>query len=53
MVKLKAWIHKLQKKTMREMSRPKMGDDEKDAEHKDDGPVDATDEGNGKIHAVA
>lgn len=25
MVKLKAWIHKLQKKTMREMSRPKMG----------------------------
>ena len=25
MVKLKAWIHRLQKKTMREMSRPKMG----------------------------
>ena len=50
--KAQGWIHKLQKKTMREMSRPRW-DDEKDAEHKDDGPVDATDEGNGKIHAVA
>ena len=29
------------------------GDDEKEAELEDDGLIDATDEGNGKIHAVA